>query len=53
MSGLLGHGHMTTSLLGFEVVKPFKILIKILNAVKHIESYYQNIEAPMIDDPII
>ena len=37
-------------LLGFEVNKPSKILIKTLNAVKYIESDIQNIKALRLDD---
>ena len=40
-------------LLGFEVDKPFKILIKTSNATEYIELDIQNIEAPRTDDPII
>ena len=40
-------------MLGSEVNKLFKILIKTSNAAKFIESDIQNIEAPRIDDPII
>ena len=40
-------------MLGSEVDKPSKILIKTLNAAKYIESDIQNIEAPKTDDPII
>ena len=42
-----------SQLLGFEVDKAFKILIKTLNAVEYIESNIQNIEVPRIDDHII
>ena len=38
--------------LGFEVDKPSKILIKTLNAVEYIESDVQHIEAPRTDDPL-
>ena len=40
-------------MLGSEVNKPSKILIKISSAVEYIESEIQNIEAPTRDDPII
>ena len=39
--------------LGFEVDKPFKILIKTLNAVEYIQMNIQNHEGPKTDDPII
>ena len=41
------------SLVGSEVDKPLKILIKTSNEVKYIESNIQNTKAPRIDDPII
>ena len=44
----LGYG-----LLGSEVNKPSKILIKISNVAKYIESNIQNIVVPRTDDPII
>ena len=40
-------------LLGSEVDKVFKILIKTSNASEYIKSDIQNIETPRIDDPII
>ena len=40
-------------LLGPEIDKPSKILIKISNAAEYIELDIQNIEAERIDDPII
>ena len=40
-------------LLGSEVNKLSKILIKTLNAVEYSESNVQNVEARRIDDPII
>ena len=40
-------------MLGFEVHKPSKILIKTSNVMEHIESDVQNIEALRTDDPII
>ena len=40
-------------MLGSEVYKPFKILIKTLNAMEYIESDIQNIEALRKNDPII
>ena len=40
-------------LLGSEVDKPSKILIKTSNAVEYIELDIQDIEAPRTDDPII
>ena len=39
-------------MLGFEVNKPSKIMIKILSVVEYIESDIQNIRASGIDDPI-
>ena len=39
--------------LGSEVDKPSKILIKTLNALEYIKSDIQNIEEPRIDDLII
>ena len=39
--------------LCFEVDKPSKIFIKILNVVEYIESNIQNIETPTTNDPII
>ena len=38
---------------GSEVNKPSKYLTKTSNGVEYIESDIQNIEAPIIDDPII
>ena len=46
-------GPQMVGLLCFEVDKPSKILIKILNVVEYIESNIQNIEAPTTNDPII
>ena len=40
-------------LLGSEVDKLSEILIKTSNAMEYIKSDIQNIEAPIIDDPII
>ena len=40
-------------LLCSDVDKPREILIKTSNAAEYIESDIQNIEAPLIDDPII
>ena len=40
-------------LLGYEVDKPSKILIKTLNIVDYIESNIQKTESPRTDDPII
>ena len=40
-------------MLGFEVNKLSKILIKTFNVVEYIESDIQNIRAPRIDDIII
>ena len=40
-------------MLGFDVLKPSKILIKTLNAMEYIELYVQNTKAPRIDDLII
>ena len=40
-------------MLGSKVNMPSKILIKISNAIKYIESNIQNFKAPRIDDPII
>ena len=40
-------------MLGCEVNKPFKILIKTSNAMEYIEPYIQSIEAPRIYDPIM
>ena len=40
-------------LLGYEVGKPSKILIKISSTMDYIESDIQNFEAPRIDDIII
>ena len=40
-------------MLGYQVDKPFKILIKTLNALKYIESDIQNVEILRTDDPII
>ena len=40
-------------LLGFEVDKPSKILIKTLNVKKYIKSDIQTMEAPRTKDPII
>ena len=39
--------------LGFEVDKPSKFFIKTSNVAEYIEWNIQNIEAPIIDDPII
>ena len=39
-------------MLGSEVYKLSKILIKTSNRAEYIESDIQNIEAPRIDDPI-
>ena len=39
--------------LGFEVNKLSKILIKILSVAKYNESDIKNIKAPIVDDPII
>ena len=40
-------------LMGSEVDKPSKFLIKVTNASDDIESDIQNIEAPRVDDLII
>ena len=40
-------------MLGSEVDKSFKILIKALNAAENVISDIQNIEAPRTYDPII
>ena len=40
-------------MLGYEVDKPSKILIKISNAIDYIELDIQNIETPIIDHLII
>ena len=40
-------------MLGSEVDKPSKLLIKTLNAVEYIELDIQNTEPPRTDDPII
>ena len=40
-------------LLGSQVDKPSKFLIKTSNAREYLKSDIQNIEAPIIDDPII
>ena len=45
--------HDTFLLLGSEVDKSYKILIKTSNVTEHIESNIQIIEAPRTDDPII
>ena len=42
-----------SKLLGSEVDKPSKILIKTSTRVKYIESNIQNTEPPRIDNPII
>ena len=44
---------LRTSLLGSEVNKPFKNLIKLLNVIEYIELDIQNTKAPGIDDLII
>ena len=41
------------AVLGSEVNKPLKMLIKISNVAYYIESNIQNIKLPRIDDPII
>ena len=40
-------------MLGFEVDKPSKVVIKTSSPVKLIKLNIQNIEAPRTDDPII
>ena len=40
-------------MLGSEVNKPSKFLIKTSNTTKYIESDVQNIEVPRTNDPII
>ena len=53
MGRLLGFDNCDLVLLGYEVDKFFKILIKTSNASKFIKSDIQNIEAPITKDPII
>ena len=40
-------------MLGFEVDRPSRILIKTLNSLEYIQLYIHNIKGPMTDDPII
>ena len=44
---------MVWKMLGYEVDKPSKFLIKTLNATEYIESDIQKIEIPRINDHII
>ena len=46
-------GDCMVKILGFEVNKPFKILIKTSITIEFIESNIQNTKAPRTNNPII